>query len=266
MIITLTTDFGYGEYVGAMRGVILNINPEAKIIDVSHNIRRGNIREGAFVLYSAVPHFPPAIHIAVVDPTVGTARRALMIECDKAILIGPDNGILIPAAKKLGMKIVREITSKELCLPNISGTFHGRDVFASVAAHLSRDMNLEKVGEMIHDWVDLDFGGYTESPNTFEGRIIYVDNFGNLITSVPGDVIQRLASWGHKADVRIENKLVRVEFVRSYGHVESGEPLLTVSSSSFIEIAIRDGHASEKFGAEEGSPVSIRLLRPRKQT
>src|SRR3989449_163896 len=129
-IVTLTTDFGAGEYIGAMKGAILTVNPEATVVDVDHSIRAHDIRHGAYVLYSAVPYYPFAAHVGVVDPGVGTKRRAIVCVCEGAFLVGPDNGLLVPAARRLGLKEVREITNRKLGRPELSDTFHGRDLFA----------------------------------------------------------------------------------------------------------------------------------------
>src|SRR5256712_7799641 len=135
-IVTLTTDFGAGEYIGAMKGAILTVDPEATIVDIDHSIRPHDIRHGAYVLYAAVPYYPFAAHVGVVDPGVGTKRRAIVCVCEGAFLVGPDNGLLTPAARRLGLKEVREVTNRKLRRPELSDTFHGRDLFAPVAAHL----------------------------------------------------------------------------------------------------------------------------------
>jgi len=264
MIIPLTTDFGYSEYVAQVKGVILSINKDAKVVDVSHSISPRNIREGAFVLYSALPYFPPAIHVAVVDPGVGSERRGIVAACDEAILVGPDNGLLIPAAKRLGLKQVREIANKDLCRSEISQTFQGRDIFGPVAAHLSAGTSLAEVGPQIGDWVDLTFGKWRESQDEIEGEVIYADRFGNLITNIPGDVVLTRGRFGESLNTRIGDKRLIAKFVGSYGFGREGRPLLTISSSGFLEISVRDGSAMEEFGAAAETPVSIRLARPSK--
>ena len=148
-IITLTTDFGPGEYVGAMKGSILSVDPEATIVDIDHNIRPHDVRHGAYVLYSAVPYYPFAAHVGVVDPGVGTKRRAILCVAEGAFLIGPDNGLLIPAARRLGIKEVREITNRKLGRPELSDTFHGRDLFGPAAAHLLSGAKVKDVGPTI---------------------------------------------------------------------------------------------------------------------
>jgi len=145
-IVTLTTDFGAGEYIGAMKGAILTVDPEATIVDIDHSIRPHDIRHGAYVLYAAVPYYPFAAHVGVVDPGVGTKRRAIVCVCEGAFLVGPDNGLLIPAARRLGLKEVREITNRKLGRPELSDTFHGRDLFAPVAAHLMSGTKVKEWG------------------------------------------------------------------------------------------------------------------------
>lgn len=247
-----------------MKGAILSIDPRAQLVDISHGIRPGNVREGAFVLYCSIPFFPPAIHVAVVDPGVGTDRRGIVISCRNGTFVGPDNGLMIPAARRVGMETVREIANPKMWRPDISGTFHGRDVFGPVAAHLSSGVDVGNVGPVIEDWADLDFGWYTASEDVFKGEIIFVDHFGNLITNIPGSVFSHRATIGQKADVRIRNKLVRIEFLKSYGFGREGQPLLAISSSGFVELAVGMGNAQERFKAREGASISIRLLRARK--
>ncbi|MGA9188407.1 MAG: SAM-dependent chlorinase/fluorinase, partial [Methanosarcina sp.] len=162
-IISLTTDFG-DLYPAAMKAVILGINPDVRIIDVTHSVQQAGVREGAFAIYSLVPYFPKGtVHVGVVDPGVGTSRRALAVIAGSAgkeqFFVGPDNGLLIPAARRLGKMEVYEITNPELMLKSgVSATFHGRDIFAPVGAHLSKGTSIEAVGQKVSDFVDLDFG------------------------------------------------------------------------------------------------------------
>lgn len=151
-LITLTTDFGLGEYTAAMKGVILGINSQGKIIDINHKITAQNIKEAAYVMYSAVPYFPWAVHVGVVDPGVGTDRKGIVIQCENGLLVGPDNGLLIPCARKLGIRKIYEISNKKYMNDVISNTFHGRDIFAPAAAYLSIGISAEEMGEEISDF------------------------------------------------------------------------------------------------------------------
>jgi len=256
-IITLTTDFGPGDYVGTMKGVILSIAPEATIVDIDHHVRPHDVLHGAYVLYAAVPHFPFAAHVGVVDPGVGTARRGIVAVCEGAFLVGPDNGLLMPAAQRLGLKEVRAITNRELGLPHRSDTFHGRDLFAPVAAHLLTGTKVKDVGPVVRDFLDLDFGTPSRRKGGWEGRVITFDRFGNVITNIPRAQVETTWSFGDRVLVSVQGYEMTVHFVRTYGEVERGEFLATISSSGFLEIARREANAAAQLGVSPGNPVSV---------
>lgn len=255
-LVTLLTDFGAGKYVASMKGVILSIHPKATVVDIDHEIAPQNVREGAFVLAAAVPHFPPAVHVAVVDPGVGTKRRPLVVECERGLLVGPDNGLLLPAARRLGFRQAYEATRSEYWLPEVSDTFHGRDVFAPLGAHLSRGRKPREVGASIDDPVDLDFGSYRVTEGEVHAEVLYQDRFGNLTTNVPREALPGWIRPGATLVLRLR-KEYRVPFHRSYGHRERGRPLLTLSSDGFLEIAVNRGNAAEMLGARPGDPVTL---------
>ena len=254
-IVTLTTDFGPGAYVGAMKGSILSVDPALTIVDLDHNVRPHDIRHGAFVLYSAVPYFPFAAHVGVVDPGVGTQRRAIVAVCEGALLVGPDNGLLIPAARRLGLKEVREITNRKLGRPELSDTFHGRDLFAPVAAHLLSGTKVKDLGPVIKDFVDLDFGVSKKRKGGFEGVVITYDRFGNIVTNIPRAEAEKAWSFGDRLAITIGGYEMTVPFVRTYGIVAPGEFLATLSSSGFLEISRRESNAASQLEATPGMPV-----------
>jgi len=260
-VISLTTDFG-DLYPAAMKAVILGINPEVRIVDITHSIRQAGIREGAFALYSLVPYFPAkSVHVGVVDPGVGTSRRALAIkagiEGEEQFFVGPDNGLLIPAARRLGEMEVYEITNKELMLKSgISATFHGRDIFAPVGARLSKGMPIELVGNRISDFVDLDFGNFGVDGPFLVGEVVFSDSFGNVITNIPEDAVLRFCTF----DSNVEVNGRKVPFVRTYGFVGQEEALALIGSHGFLEIAINKGNAALKFGLKSGDQVVIKVL------
>ena len=262
-VITLTTDFGYSEYVATMKGVILSINPDVKIIDITHNISAQNIISGAYVLYSTVPYFVDAIHVGVVDPGVGTERAGLVIECEKGVLVGPDNGFLLPASRILGIRNVFKITNKEYMLKKISSTFHGRDIFAPIAAHISKGAALDEIGEVVDEYVDLSLKFHEEKDNYIEGRIIHMDSFGNLITSIPQEVIKNYHEFGGILEIEMESASGTIEkklpLLPSYGHSEKGDLLATISSSSFFEISCNQCRANEVLKLDCGDTVRILL-------
>lgn len=241
-IITLTTDMGW-EYASQMKGMIISINPDVNVIDITHSISPQKILEGAFILYSAVEYFPPAIHVGVVDPGVGTARKEIIVECDKGILIGPDNGLLIPAARKLGIGKVYEIPETKKASP----TFHGRDIFAPVAAKISLGEKPSKIGNQIDEFEEISFGEPIEIKDGIKGKIIFIDKFGNLITNIPKEKID--LKYGEWVKIKMKNEFLETRFLKSYGYAKEKKFLVTVSSSNFYEISLNRGNASKFLGA-----------------
>jgi S-adenosylmethionine hydrolase len=262
-IITLTTDFGSSEYVAAMKGVILSVNPDVRIIDLSHNVRPQNILDGAYLLYSIAPYFVNTVHVGVVDPGVGTERAGLVIACEKGVLVGPDNGLLLPAARVMGLKKVFSITNKKYFSKEVSNTFHGRDIFAPVAAHISKGVMPEDIGEEVDEYVDLSLKYHVEKNNDIEGRIIHVDTFGNLITSISKDIITKHHEFGDLLDIELEStdgmKPKKLPFLPSYGHSEKGDILATISSSNFFELACNQCSAAYSLKLDIGDKVRIRV-------
>lgn len=256
-IITLTTDFGPGEYVGAMKGAILSIDPDATVVDLDHTIRPHDIRHGAYVLYAALPYYPFATHVGVVDPGVGTKRRGIVCVCEGAFLVGPDNGLLIPAARRLGLKEVREITNRKLGRPELSDTFHGRDLFGPVAAHLMTGTKVKDAGPVIRDFIDLDFGQPKKRKGGFEGIVITHDRFGNVVTNIPRTEAEKAWSFGDRLQITIRGYEMTVPFIRMYGLVAPGEFLATLSSSGFLEIARRETSAAAQLDVTPGMPVVV---------
>ncbi|WP_440946776.1 SAM hydrolase/SAM-dependent halogenase family protein [Methanosarcina sp. T3] len=260
-VISLTTDFG-DLYPAAMKAVILGINPEVQVVDITHSIRQAGIREGAFALYSLVPYFPAkSVHVGVVDPGVGTSRRALAVKAgskgEEQFFVGPDNGLLIPAARRLGDMEVYEITNKELMLKSgISATFHGRDIFAPVGARLSKSMPIELVGHRISDFVDLDFGNFGVDGPFLIGEVVFADSFGNVITNIPEEAVLKFCTFGSKVEVNGR----KVSFVRTYGFAGQEKALVLIGSHGFLEIAVNRGSAESQFGLKGGDQVAIKVL------
>lgn len=257
-IITFLTDFGTkSSYVSQMKGVALTLT-DAKIIDITHEITPHDIFEGAFTLRAAVPYFPSGtVHVAVVDPGVGSNRRGIVITTPSQILVGPDNGLLMPAAKLLGDFIVYEIQNQDLLLKSISNTFHGRDVFTSVAAHILNGVLFEEIGPIIHDYVELDLGKTDITNKTATGKIIYVDSFGNIITNIERSQICKFLEYDKKIMIYIAKKRRQMMFTKSYSYVKKGEMLATIGSSNFLEIGINQGNAQKKLNAKPGDEIKI---------
>ena len=249
MIITLTTDFGLDDpYVGVMKGVLLGIAPQARLVDISHGIARHGVREAAFVLRSAVPHFPAGtVHLAVVDPGVGSGRRPIAAFDQDQCFVGPDNGLL---SYCFGPDvIVRHITNRDYFRSPLSATFHGRDVFAPVAARLASGADLETVGPMVPDWVRLD-----ESPSP---SVLHVDRFGNVITSLRAD------EFSDGSFVHIAGCQVRL-CCATYSEAPSGELFLIAGSSGYMEIAMREQSAARYLGVGAGTDLKVETV-PEKQ-
>ena len=249
-IITLISDFGTF-YPAVMKAVILGIAPHASIVDVTHEISPQNVREAAFILRETVKYFPRGTtHIAGVDPTGGTGRRALVIEAGGHYLVGPDNGLLIPAARSLGdfEALCIEVAAK-------SSTFHGRDVFAPVGAHISlgRLRNLEPAPAH----VDLELQDPQVSEHGVSGTVVYVDRFGNCVTNISGTVMIRRSGYG---STHLLNGSVAVRLVRTYDEVAQGHLLLTVGSFDLLEVSINQGDAATELNLNSGDTVTLDLL------
>ncbi len=253
-LISLTTDFG-SFYPAFMKAVILRIDPDARIVDVTHTIPQADIRAGAFAIYSIVPYFSPdSIHVGVVDPGVGTSRRSIVIDAQGILFVGPDNGLMIPAAKRIAGEDIRvyEIKNENFML-EVSATFHGRDIFAPVSAYLSRGASADETGERIYDWVDLDFKQPVIQDSSVSGEVIFVDDFGNIISNIPYSMISQITDFG--GEVIVYN--TKIPFCRTYGLVDEGNMVVLIGSHGFAEIAINQGNAAKKLGISSGDRMII---------
>ena len=257
-LITFLSDFGSNSsYVSQMKGAALSIT-DTKIIDITHDIKPHDIREGAFVLLSSVPFFPRgSVHVAVVDPGVGTNRRGIVITTPSQILVGPDNGLLIPVARFLGNFTVYEIENTDLMMPFVSNTFHGRDIFSPVAAHILNGLLFEEIGSIISDFVDYNFGDFEIKNSSAVGKIIHIDSFGNIITNIDGNKFHNLLDFDKKVTFFIGKKTFKSQFVKSYNFVKKGDTLLTVGSSNFLEISVNQDNAAKKLGAKIDEDIKI---------
>jgi len=246
-IITLISDFG-AYYPAVIKAVILGIAPEATIIDVTHEISPQNVREAAFILRETVKYFPRGtVHIAVVDPTVGTDRKGLVIEAGGHYLVGPDNGLLIPAARSLGdFEVLRIEVAAKSC------TFHGRDVFAPVGAHIAigRMQNLQPTTT----YVDLLLQEPRSSENVVSGAISYIDRLGNCVTNIPGTLMIQRSGY---SSTHLLNGATAIRFVQTYDEVAQGHPLLTVGSFDLVEIAVNKGSAATELNLKLGDQISL---------
>jgi len=259
-IVSLTTDFGLRDpYVAEMKAAILGISSNAVIVDVTHEVEKFNIRMGAYVLASAAPYFPKGtIHVAVVDPGVGTQRRPLLIQTGQGFFVGPDNGVLVLAAERQGIKSIHEITNQQLMLPHVSNTFHGRDVFAPAAAHLANGVPPADFGPEIQGVVKPEFAKVTFSKGGLIGEVLHADGFGNIITNVSEEDLANLNAQD-SINVGMPNCEVRLKLGKTYAETKPKEALILVGSHGYVEIALNQGSAAEKFQATPGDKIKLSL-------
>lgn len=253
-IITLTTDFGYKDsFVGEMKGVILSINPSVILIDITHGIEPHNIEEGAFIIGSSYKYFPPnTIHIVVVDPGVGSERKPIVVEADNHYFVGPDNGIfsyVISFAKRLRVFHIKE---KKYMLSEYSPTFQGRDVFAPVAAWLSKDVELEAFGCAINDFKRFKVPLPKVEVDRVLGEIIYIDRFGNLISNIKRSDLER---FGDRFLVKIKDKIIPM--LNNYSQAPDSSLYSLFNSSDYLEFFVNKGSASRLFDIYSGERVLI---------
>jgi S-adenosylmethionine hydrolase len=252
-IVTLLTDFGAGSgYPAQMKGVLLSAVPEVRLVDVSHEVPPFDVLAGALLLEACAPRFPPdAVHLAVVDPGVGTARRALcVVDPAGRRFVGPDNGLFTPFLGQ-GSR-ARLLANRDVVPEPASATFHGRDLFAPVAAWLARGGDAARLGPAIGDPVRLRWPGARHAAGRVEGECLVADRFGNVLTSVREDDVRLLSG---PVEARVGGH--RARLVRTFGEVERGELLAFVGSSGRLEIAVRDGSAGQLLGDFRGAPVSL---------
>ena len=257
-LLTFLTDFGSKSiYVSQMKGVAMSLT-DAKIVDISHDISPYNIREGAFVLRNSVPYFPlGTVHVAVVDPGVGTNRRGIVVTTRSQILVGPDNGLLIPIARYLGDFVVYEIKNLELMLKNVSNTFHGRDIFTPVASKILNGITFEQIGPIIYDFVDLDFGVSEITTQSAFGKIIYIDNFGNIVTNIDGNKLKQIIGFNREITVTIAEKQFKLPFIQTYNNAKQKDLLATIGSSNLFEIAQNQGDAAKMLKAKYDNEIKL---------
>jgi len=252
-LITLTTDFGIGSsYVAEVKGEILSIAPQVTIVDITHAVAPQSVMQGAIVLKQTTSVFPDGtIHVAVVDPGVGTKRSILLVYVNGQYFVGPDNGLLslvVGAAAK-----IREVDRPEFWRPNISPTFHGRDIMGPVAAHLANGVSPSRLSSAFTKQpVALTLPQPTVENNAIDGEVVYIDSFGNLITNISTASVRQVTG-----PIRIEFKGRSVDFVSTYAEATRGATIALIGSSGWLEIAISSGNARETLKAETADPVRV---------
>lgn len=264
-VVTLTTDFGYSDsYAGVMKGVMLKINREIDFIDITHSISPHDIRQAAYVIYSAFSHFPEgAIHLCVVDPGVGSKRRPIAFEAGGYYFVGPDNGVFSKVIEKLEPSFIHEITNPDFMETSVSNTFHGRDIFAPAAAWIARGgFRLSALGPQISDPVILDLPKQTQSAsNLIEGRIVYIDNFGNAVTNITAGLIKKLQRELGAEGVEIEllSEVIK-GILKNYSEAPGGKAICaTIGSWDTLEIFIGSGSAAATYGLSVDDDVHVRF-------
>lgn len=257
-IITLTTDFGTADsYVAEMKGVLLSHAPEARLVDLSHDIMAHSVREAALFLKNAVPRFPEGtVHLVVVDPGVGSTRAPVMVEVGGHALVGPDNGCF--GFLYDGSEAVYAIDHGKVGAHAPSATFHGRDVFAPAAALLASGRGPADLGERREHYEHMPFPLVQLQGDAIDGEVLHVDRFGNLVTNIPDHTLRAFLSDGETDLVTAKVGALRVRGLRShYAQVEVGEPVALIGSSGLLEISLREQSAADKAGADVGDPVVV---------
>jgi S-adenosyl-L-methionine hydrolase (adenosine-forming) len=258
-LITLTTDFGTSDhFVGVMKGVILGIAPRTRIVDVTHEIQSFEVTDGAFVIAQTYQYFPKkTIHVVVVDPGVGSARRPILAEMAGQYFVAPDNGVLSMIFSREKHK-VRHIANERYFLHPVSRTFHGRDIFASVAAHLASGITPARFGKIIQDHLRLSFDKTQRTgKRSWTGSVLRVDRFGNLITNLHIDDFPSITTRPFELNLGLE-KLTRLAITFAEGN--PGEPTVLVGSSGYLEVAANQASAAKMLGCGVGSPVELTLF------
>ena len=268
-IVTLLTDFGIKDpYVGIMKGVVLGLNPNAAIVDLTHQIEPGDITQAAHVMRESFSFFPPStIHVAVVDPGVGTSRKPILVKSRNHFFVGPDNGLFWPIIKADLRVLIVHLTNEKFFLPHISRTFHGRDIFAPVAGHLSLGTDPLKMGDPMENPMRIPDTTPTRKGDSFFGRAVRIDHFGNVITNIcREDLVRFLGS--RQMVIRVEKE--RIEGVtKTYADGEKGKLLALFGSTDHLEIAVNSGRADRHLNLDKahGLPVvAVDRITPSKKT
>jgi S-adenosylmethionine hydrolase len=255
-VITLLTDFGQRDgFVGTMKGVILSICPEAKIVDISHEIEPQNIDAAAFVLNNSYKYFPcGTIHVVVIDPGVGSKRQIVCVSAFEHLFLAPDNGVLKYIYREYPEAEMVQVSNKKYFLHRISQTFHGRDIFAPVAAYLAQGVDFKDLGPPVEDCEKGRLPELTESPQGIQGEVVYIDHFGNLITNIPRE---RLEKYDIKS-IEIHLKQWTIKgLCNSYMEGNKDAPIALIGSSGFLEISVKLGNAKAFLKCAEGDKIRV---------
>lgn len=257
--IALLTDFGFADnFIGVMKGVILKINSNINIVDISHAIEPHNITEAAFLLKNSYKYFRKGtIFLTVVDPGVGSERKPIIARTKNYLFVGPDNGVLSLAVKEDGIERIIKIENKRYFLKPVSDTFHGRDIFAPIAAYLSKGKGPSLFGRTLNSIKQINIPNPKIIRNRLKGEIIHIDRYGNLVTNIGKDLFKRFIE---KKKFKIKIKNTKIDSVtKSYQAVRKDQPLAIFGSFGFLEISINSGSAKKHFNANKGYPITIAI-------
>jgi len=262
-LVVLLTDYGHSDYyVGALKGSIYSVYPEARIDDITHQVTPFNIWEGAYTLSLAAKEFPRGtVFIAVVDPGVGTGRKAIVLETkDNKFFVSPDNGLLTFVAEEMGVRSIREIRNKAYMRPkeSFSATFHGRDIFGPVGAYLASGVPMSSVGPEMHDFVRLKIPRAKVRNGQIRGQVIRVDIYGNVVTNISDSLLNEAGiKQGNLITVNLNEHTFPVKFVITYGDVPKGEKLCHLESRRLLEVSINKSHLAKTLGINVGDQIII---------
>jgi len=265
--VTFLTDFGLADdFVGTCHGVLKSIAPDVEVIDITHGIRPQAVLQGALVLRNTVPYMPLGVHLAVVDPGVGSARRpiALRDEGDR-MYVGPDNGLLVPAAERAGIAAAHELANPRYALESVSRTFHGRDLFAPAAAHLALGVSLDELGPPLSPdaLVRLDLPVPEFNDSVVHATVLYVDRFGNVQLNLTREDLERVdVVAGTRLELAVAGERYYATAARTFGDARPGEIVLYEDSYRNVAVAINRGNAAEMFAVRAGQPLELHVQRP----
>lgn len=256
-IITLTTDFGTGStYPAQMKGVMLSIAPNARVVDITHEVPPQDVLEGALALEAAVPAFPAGtIHLAIVDPGVGSGRLAIAVLTDLGVFVGPDNGLFELVLRLTEVRQVVALDRPAYHRAQVAPTFHGRDIFAPVAAHLANGAGLDMVGSAIGTVTRLSVPEARKMGDEVHGEVLTADRFGNLITSIRA---ADLSEWDIRSSVVVIGRVASAAMGRTYADVPVGAAIAYLGSSGRLEIGLREGNALRQLGVSRGTDVIVK--------
>ena len=265
MVICFLTDFGLqDDFVGTCHGVITRIAPDARVIDVTHGIPPTQVLQGALVLSSTLPYMPVGVHLAVVDPGVGGIRRPLVIaDTEGRLFVGPDNGLLLPAAERAGIAEARELANPDYALESISRTFHGRDLFAPAAAHLANGVPIAELGPPLHPdaLVRLDLPRPSFADDRIDATMLYVDSFGNIALNLTRDDAESAGVVpGSRIELELAGERYYAVMARTFADARPGDVILYEDSYRNMSVAINRGNAASMLHAGQGEPIRIRVL------